>query len=128
MKARQSSKIRELGDALVAAGFRTLNQQAEALGLARSTTWTILKANHKASGLSAAVIKRMLAGPQLHPLVRAKLLEYVEEKAAGRYGHNDMQCRRFAARLSLERTGHAGRDVDRASAQRPSSPRHRTAA
>jgi hypothetical protein len=31
------------------------------LGLSRSTTWTILHGRHKNYGLSASVIKRMLA-------------------------------------------------------------------
>jgi hypothetical protein len=106
MKARQSSKIRELGDVLVAMGFHTLDQQAEALGLARSTTWTILNGNHKASGLSATVINRMLAAPQLPPLVRATIHKYIDEKAAGLYGHNKLQLRRFVARLADQRSGH----------------------
>ena len=59
MKGRQTLKIRELGDALISEGFVTLDEQALALGLCRSTTWTILKANHKSSGLSATVINRM---------------------------------------------------------------------
>jgi hypothetical protein len=100
MKARQTSTIRKLGAVLVTSGFRTLDEQAKALGLPRSTTWTILRANHKASGLSATVINQMLAAPQLPPLVRATILEYVEEKAAGLYGHSKMQLRRFAAGLS----------------------------
>jgi oligoribonuclease (3'-5' exoribonuclease) len=106
MKARQTSKIRELGEALVASGLRTLDEQAKALGLPRSTTWTILRANHKASGLSATVINQTLSAPQLPPLVRATILEYVEEKAAGLYGHSKMQLRRFAAGLSVERLRH----------------------
>ena len=44
VKAQQARKIRELGDALVLHGFRTLDQQAKALGLGRTTAWTILKA------------------------------------------------------------------------------------
>jgi hypothetical protein len=100
VKAKQARKIRELGDALVLQGFRTLDQQAQALGLGRSTAWIILKANHKASGLSAAVINRMLAAPWLPPLVRAKMLEYIDEKIAGSYGHSKTQIRRFTARLS----------------------------
>jgi hypothetical protein len=103
MKARQSSKIRELGDALITAGHLTLDEQANALGLCRSTTWTVLKANHKGSGLSATVINRMLMSPQLPPLARAKIVEYVQEKAAGLHGHNTTQLRRFTARLSIER-------------------------
>src|SRR5262249_19878861 len=65
MKARQAAKMRELGHALVDAGFLTLDEQSKALGVARSTTWTILRASHKGSGLSAAIIKRMLLSPQL---------------------------------------------------------------
>jgi hypothetical protein len=99
MKARQSRKIREIGDALVREGFLTLDQQADALGLCRSTAWTILRANHKTSGLSAAIINRMLAAPRLPPLVRATILEYVEEKLAGSYGHSTKQLRRFTAGL-----------------------------
>jgi hypothetical protein len=106
MKTRQASKIRELGDALVAAGFVSLDQQAQAIGLCRSTTWTILKANHKTSGLSASVINRMLAAPQLPPLVRRKILEYVEEKTAGLYGHCKTPLRRFSARLSVKPFDH----------------------
>ena len=102
MKIRQSAKIRELADAVQAAGFRTLDQQAQALGLPRSTAWTIRKANHKASGLSASIINRMLASPQLPPLARSKIMEYVEEKAAGLYGGPAAGRRRFAARLSIK--------------------------
>jgi hypothetical protein len=103
MKARQSSKIREIGDALVAMGYLALDEQAKALGLARSTAWTILQANHKSSGLSAALINRMLAAPQLPPRVRAIILEYVEEKVAGLYGHSKLQLRRFTTRLAERR-------------------------
>ena len=59
MKARQSSKIRELGDALIAEGYLTLDEQARALGLGRSATWTILKRHYKTSGLSAGIINRL---------------------------------------------------------------------
>ena len=102
MKIRQSCKIKELGDALVSEGFLTLDQQADALGLGRSTAWTILRANHKSSGLSAAIINRMLAAPRLPPLARATILEYVEEKLAGSYGHGKEPLRRFTAGLAVE--------------------------
>jgi len=102
MRARQLAKIREFRDALAAAGFVTLDEQAKMLGLCRSTTWTILKANYKSSGLSATIINRILAAPQLPPLVRVKILEYVEEKAAGLYGHGKTQRRKFIALLSCK--------------------------
>jgi hypothetical protein len=101
MKARQSSKIQEIGDALLTAGFLGLDGQANALGLARSTAWTVLKGNHKCSGLSAPIINRMLAAPRLPPLVREKIVEYIQEKAAGLYGHNKVQLRKFATRLTI---------------------------
>ena len=50
LKARQSSKIREIGEALITAGFVSLNAQAKVFGLPRSTAWTILSAKHKGTG------------------------------------------------------------------------------
>jgi hypothetical protein len=47
VKARQSSKIRQIGEALITAGFISFDAQAKALGLPRSTAWTILSAEHK---------------------------------------------------------------------------------
>lgn len=99
-KARQSAKIKEVGEALIADGFCALDQQAKALGLSRSTTWTILKASHKSSGLSAAVINRMLASPQLPPRVRLKIFEYVHEKSAGHYGDSKRKINKFTTQIS----------------------------
>jgi len=99
VKERQSVKIKELSDVLVAAGFISLDEQAAALGLSRSTTWTILKAKHKNYGLSASIINRILQKPKLNKFVRAKMIEYVQEKASGHYGHNKTQLRRFKERL-----------------------------
>jgi hypothetical protein len=103
LKARQSSKISELTEAVESAGFLTLDEQAKALGLSRSTAWTVRKASHKVSGLSASIINRMLAAPELPALARTKILEYVEEKAAGLYGGSRSQRRKFAARLLIEK-------------------------
>jgi hypothetical protein len=96
-KARQAIRIKELGAALAADGLVTLDDQARALGLSRSTSWAVLKANHKATGLTAATINRMLSSPELPPRARATILTYVEEKFAALYGHNEEQLRRFAA-------------------------------
>jgi hypothetical protein len=67
-RAQQSSKIKELAEAVKFAGFLTLDEQAKALGLSRSTAWTIRRASHKASGLSASIINRMLVAPELPAL------------------------------------------------------------
>jgi hypothetical protein len=100
MKARQAAKIRELKDALIAQGLVTLSSQSDALGLSRSTTWAILQANHKGSGLSGAIIKRMLLEPRLPAAARVKILEYVQEKAAGHYGHSKKRLRIFVAQFT----------------------------
>jgi phage pi2 protein 07 len=103
MRERQSAKIRELRPALVTSGIFTLDEQAETLGLSRSTAWNILNANHKTSGLSAATIHQMLAAPRLPPFVRVKILEYCEEKATGQYGHSKSQRRKFISQcLTLD--------------------------
>src|SRR3974377_2266023 len=106
-KLQQSAKIRELGEAIAASNVRTLDHKAEVLGLSRSTTWTLLQGNHKSSGLSVMVINRMLAAPGLPLQVRDKVLEYVEEKAAGRYGHSKYVRRRFVSRLSVKHVDRA---------------------
>ena len=48
---------------------------------------------------SASVIRQILSQPHLPELVRLKILEYVREKRAGRYGHRPLQVRRFVAAL-----------------------------
>jgi hypothetical protein len=105
VKARQASKIREIGEALITTGFISLDAQAKILGLPRSTAWTILSAEHKGTGLSARIICRMLSSEPLPPLVRAKIIEYANEKAAGIYGGTEMQHRRFTTKLALNGLG-----------------------
>jgi hypothetical protein len=103
IKARQSTKIKELKKALVASGILTLDEQAKVLGLKRSTAWNVLKGDYKSSGLSVTIINRILAAPQSPPLVRATIFEYVKEKAVGLYGHDKTQRRKFIDRLSANR-------------------------
>ena len=65
LKTRQSSKIREIGEALISTGFVSLDAQAKILGLPRSTAWTILAAEHKGTGISARTMCRMLSSAPL---------------------------------------------------------------
>jgi hypothetical protein len=109
--ARQATRIGELGGALAADGFVTVDEQARALGLSRSTAWAVLKANHKASGLAAATIIRMLSSPELPTHVHATILTYVEEKLAGLYGHNKEQLSRFAAGVRSVQSGSRARQI-----------------
>ena len=101
MKERQRSKLEELRTALAAAGILTLDEQAEVLALSRSTTWSVLRATHKTSGLSAGVINRMLASPLLPALARRVIHEYVQERLIGLYGHSERRRREFAVTLSI---------------------------
>jgi hypothetical protein len=107
-KARQATRIRELGSALTASGLVTLGEQARALGLSRSSAWAVLKANHKTSGLAAGTINQMLSSQALPARARVTILTYIEEKRAGLYGHNKTQLRRFAAGLVRARALFAG--------------------
>jgi hypothetical protein len=102
MKARQCSKIAELRWVLEQSGYRSLDKQANALGLSRSTTWAILQASHKASGVSGSILKRMLQSPELPPAVRQWVDEYVSEKLSGAYGHSTKRLRIFRAQIEIQ--------------------------
>ena len=110
MKARQLAKLRELKEALGTAGIHTLDEQAKAFGLNRITTWAFLRANHK--NFSAATINRILAAPRLPPLVRAKILEYVGEKAARTYGHSAKLRQKIITSLSAKRVRQPATSAD----------------
>jgi hypothetical protein len=101
MKAQQRIKIQEIRSALARTGFLTLDEQAKVLGLPRSTAWSVLKPNHKSSGLSAGTVNRMLMSAGLPTPVRQKIFEYAREKIDGHYGHSDRRRREFAACLSV---------------------------
>ena len=53
--------LRDISEALVACGYTKLDQQAKALGVNRSTAWTIIKTKHKLGRLSTKTTKRILA-------------------------------------------------------------------
>jgi hypothetical protein len=103
MNERQTQKIEELR-----AVFRhmamTVDEQAEQLGLPRSTAHAVLRRHYKHSGLSAAVIARVLASPHLPAMARIILDEYTAEKMRGLYGHSAAQRRRFLAALQERRS------------------------
>jgi hypothetical protein len=98
-KARQASKLAEIRDALVAAGYDTTARQAAALGVSRPTAWALLNRDKRA-GPSSIIIKRILSAPNLPPAVRRKVEEYVEEKIAGLYGHTEHRRRWFREQIS----------------------------
>ncbi len=87
---------------------RSLQKSSKPVVAEMSTTWTILRASHKGSGLSAAIIKRMLLSPQLPPLARRRILEYTTDKVAGLYGGSRMQRRKFFERVGRATPEEAG--------------------
>jgi hypothetical protein len=99
-RSRQWAKIREIIDALHTVGFATLDEQAHALGLSRSTTWSITRGLHKNSGLSTTTIHKILCHRSLPTAVRKKLIEYIEEKTRGLYGDSPMRVEQFKERLT----------------------------
>ena len=74
--------IQHIADALIASGYTSLDQQAKALGINRSTAWTIVKVKHKLGRLSARTTERMLANPELPGRVRAVIQQYLTERCA----------------------------------------------
>ena len=71
LNRRQNVPIHAIAAALVAAGYTRLDSQARALGLNRSTTWTIVKNKHKLGRLNRQTAQRILANPDTPPSVRA---------------------------------------------------------
>lgn len=98
-KSKQVTKIAAIREALIRTGYDTLQRQATVLGISRSTAWNLLKAPHKASGLSANTIRKILSSPKLPLSTREIVEDYVEEKLTGVYGHNPHQLRRFRNKL-----------------------------
>jgi hypothetical protein len=73
--------IQHIRDALLACGYDKLDKQAKALGIHRSTAWTIVRTKHKLGRLSTKTIKRILANPELPPSVRAIVQQYMVERS-----------------------------------------------
>ena len=111
MKARQTRKIEQLREVLLTHRRRSVREQAELLGLCRSTAHAVLQRSYKHSGLSAAIIKRMLACPNLPDRARTIVIEYNAEKIGGLYGHTRSQRRRFMAALAMEQNHASKVDV-----------------
>ena len=99
-RIQQRLKIEAIGTTLAECGFVALDEQAYVLGLSRSTAWTVIRAMHKNSGLSAMTINRMLDTVRLPPRIRLKLLEYIAEKMSGAYGDRKHNLEAFAGRIS----------------------------
>ena len=77
---RRATPVQHIADALIEAGYTTLDEQAKALGIHRATAWTIVKTKHKLGRLNTGTTKRILANPDTPPTVRAVVQQYSTEK------------------------------------------------
>ena len=78
--ARRTVPVQQIADALVEAGYASLDEQAKALGIHRATAWTIIKTKHKLGYLNAKTTERMLANPELPQCIRDVLQRFVAER------------------------------------------------
>jgi hypothetical protein len=92
-------KMREIAECLKRCGRLTVDSQAKALGVSRSTAWAMLSGRYKVSGISARVVKQILSSQELPPEVRAKVVEYVADKVSGKFSCNATRLRRFRSRM-----------------------------
>jgi len=72
--------IQLLADALIKDGFHSLDEQAKALGLNRSTTWTIMKTKHKLGMLNNKTARSILAHPGTPASVRVIIHTILDRK------------------------------------------------
>ena len=75
--------LQQIREALIKSGHRKLDQQAKALGLGRSTAWTIVKAKHKLGRLNAKTTRCILANPDTPPDVRSIIQKHLNERFTG---------------------------------------------
>ena len=99
MRSKQTERLKELQTALFNSGLGSLDKQAAALGLSRSTAWYLFRGTHKSSGLHPALLLRMLSSERLPPAARALILTYIQERWRGDYGHSAALRRKFLERL-----------------------------
>ncbi len=78
--ARRTIPVQDIADALIKAGYKSLDGQAKALGIHRATTWTIIKTKHKLGHLNAKTTERILANPELPLCIRDVLQRYAQPK------------------------------------------------
>ena len=76
----QGRPIHLIADALIKAGYTSLDEQARALGVSRSTAWTIVKTKHKLGRLNAKTTRCILANPDTPVSVRAIIHSILDRK------------------------------------------------
>ena len=74
-------RLQDISEALIACGYTKLDKQAKALGVRRSTAWTIVNVKHKLGRLSSKTTSRILANPELPLSVRFVVQRYMAERS-----------------------------------------------
>jgi hypothetical protein len=97
-----SIELERISEALISSGYTSLDEQAKALGVSRSTAWTITKNKHKVGRLSARTINRILLNPQTPANVRQVILQYVAKRCAAIHGKRKL---RLMSSLSMRTNG-----------------------
>jgi hypothetical protein len=69
-----------ISEALIAAGYTSLDEQAKALGIHRSTAWVIINRKYKLGRLSTKTTGRILSNTQTPPAVRILVQQYVAKR------------------------------------------------
>src|SRR5215470_17201514 len=78
--ARRTIPVKDIANALVGAGYTSLDEQARALGIHRATAWTIMRNKHKLGRLNAKTTERMLANPDLPARIRDVIQQYITDQ------------------------------------------------
>jgi len=76
MSDERRAALFAISKALIESGHTTLDGQARALGLPRSTAWTVIRGEHKLGRLSRRTIQKILASSRLPPNVRKAVEAY----------------------------------------------------
>ena len=79
-RRQHATNIQHIAEALIEAGYKTLDRQAKALGIHRATAWPIIKHKHKVDRLNSRTRNRILANPELPACVRDVIRRYVAER------------------------------------------------
>lgn len=69
-----------IADALIQGGYTSLEEQAKALGLNRSTAWTIVNTKHKLGRLNTKTARCILANPDTPVSVRAIIHSILDQQ------------------------------------------------
>jgi len=72
--------IQPIANAVIKAGFISLDAQAKALGVSRSTAWTIMKAKHKLGRLNSKTAQCILANANTPVSVRELVQTMLEDR------------------------------------------------